>query len=974
VKRYRLLIRAYPRAWRQRYGDELLRLLAEDEASSVLRPCVDLVHSGLLERLRQFERLVWSGMRFARGRAVALGAGLMVAAVAFSLLTASVDVGTARIKGVVDRNWRPAYDLLVLPAGTNPSVGTRKHLVQENYLSAATGGITMAQYEKIARLPGVGVAAPLEVVGYVLETASIPLNISAVAGRSGARVLTVASRFRADQGLSTYPSEEAGYVYITPDPLSPVELKQLVGPVERLPDGRSITVCPSGLGQSAPQQSSPFQSAAGLQSGSCYSRQGGASGPVLAYVDWSFPVLVTGIDPQAENRLTGLGRAMTSGHYLKQDEGTTLMDGDVTVPVIASTVAFDGDIDSVTVSLLPPSAVAIARSQQPVRIARALAAAKATPVMRITITGEQAWQQLLVELGSNASVLPGTGIVAQSFAQLVGQYWTAGSVSFRPGPDGQLDAVPVANQQSVWLSGTQVLGRSYVFAPPPAADTGFRALTEHLAEPSQPPRSVVLKSVGEFDPYRLAGFAGAQASPLASYRAPILTGADPASRAALGGQSLYPDGNMAGYAQQPPLLLTTLAGARTLENPANYSGTSAQAAAPIGSIRVRVAGLRGTVQEKLGKIAAVGQEIGKTTGLRVVVTAGSSAQPVDIELPAGKFGRPPLELSEQWTAVMVALVVLRQADKESVALFVLILVVCGLFLAGAALAGVRGRREEIAVLRSLGWGRPQVFALVLGEVAMLGMLAGIGGVAVSAMLIKGLGLAVPLWRALLVLPVAAVLAVISGLVPAWLAARVEPAGSLAPAARAPRRRGLPVRSITGLAVSDVARTPGRCALAGAALAAGVAALAVLLAAQASFGRSIGDSALAGLVTASTRGPDLVSAFLAVGLGAASVADVTYLNLRERAAELAALAASGWGRPQIGRLLLTEAVITALVGSAVGAAAGLVTAGYAFGLSPFVVAGAAGAAAAGTVTALIGTVAVLAAGSGRPLAAVLAADE
>jgi ABC-type antimicrobial peptide transport system permease subunit len=278
------------------------------------------------------------------------------------------------------------------------------------------------------------------------------------------------------------------------------------------------------------------------------------------------------------------------------------------------------------------------------------------------------------------------------------------------------------------------------------------------------------------------------------------------------------------------------------------------------------------------------------------------------------------------------------------------------------------------VLRALGWGRHQVFALVLGEVAMLGVVAGLGGVAVSVLLIKGLGLAVPLSRAALVLPVAAVLAVISGLVPAWLAARVEPAGSLAPAARAPRRRGLPVRSITGLAVTDVARTLGRCALAGAALAAGVAGLAVLLAAQASFGRSIGDSALAGLVTASTQGTDLVSAFLAVGLGAASVADVTYLNVRERAAELAALAASGWGRSDIGRLLMTEAIITAVAGSAVGAAAGLLAAGYTFGLSALVVAGAAGAAAAGTVAALAGTVAVLIFTSGRPLAAVLAADE
>jgi putative ABC transport system permease protein len=971
MKRYRLLLRVYPRAWRERYGDELLRLVAEEERNR-LQPRVDLLHSGLVERFHQFQRLVWSGVRFARGRAVALGAGLLVAAVAFSLLTASVDVGTARIKGVVGQNWRGVYDLLVLPAGSGSSAGTRGRLVQANYLSEATGGITMAEYEHIAHLPGVGVAAPLEVVGYVLETAAVPVDISAVEGRAGASVLTVTSRFTADNGLSKYRPQEEGYVYITPDPLTPVLLKQqLIGPVERLPDGRSVTVCPTDPSEKTPAQLSPFQSL-GLLSGSCYSRQDKTT--AQAFVEWSFPVLVAGIDPQAENGLTALGRAVTSGRYLSEGEGTTHDAGDVVVPVLASTVSFDGDDDQLTINRLPASAVAVVRSEQPARIASVLAVAKPTPVLHVTITGAQAWQQLLGQLASKGSILPGTRLATRSFAEIVGQYWTASQVSYHPGRGGQIDAIPVTNPDSVWRSGINVIGQAYVFAPPEAVDTAFRTLTEHLAFPSTPARNILLQSVGEFDPYRILGFSGAKNSPLASYRAPVLTGADAASRKALGDLPLQPDGNLAGYAQQPPLLLTTLAGAHALEDSSNFSATNDQAAAPIGSVRVRVSGLRGTVQEELGKIAAVGQEIGKATGLRVVVTAGSSPQLVTIGLPAGKFGRPPLQLSEQWTAIMVVLVILRQADRESVALFVLILLVCGLFMAGAALAGVRSRREEMGVLRALGWGRRPVFALVLGEVLALGVLAGLAGAAVSVALIPGLRLGVPMWRAALVFPVAVALAVVSGLVPAWLATRIEPAGTLTPAVRAPRRRGLPVRSITGLAVTGVARTPGRCALAGAAMAAGVAGLAVLLAAQASFGRSIGDSALAGLVTASTRGTDLVSALLALGLGAASVADVTYLNLRERSGELAALAAAGWGRLQLGRLLVTEALITAVAGSVTGAAIGLAAAAGAFGLSLAVVVGVVGAAAAGTGVALAGTAAVLFFTSGRPLAAALAADE
>jgi putative ABC transport system permease protein len=148
-----------------------------------------------------------------------------------------------------------------------------------------------------------------------------------------------------------------------------------------------------------------------------------------------------------------------------------------------------------------------------------------------------------------------------------------------------------------------------------------------------------------------------------------------------------------------------------------------------------VSGLRGTLAEKLGRIAAVGQEIRRATGLSVIVTAGASPAPVTVGLPAGRFGRPALALSEQWTAIGVALVVLRQADRESVALFVLILMVCSLFLADAVLSGVRSRRVEIGVLRALGWGRRQVFTLVLGEMAVSGSAAGLAGSALAAILI-----------------------------------------------------------------------------------------------------------------------------------------------------------------------------------------------------------------------------------------------
>jgi hypothetical protein len=62
-------------------------------------------------------------------------------------------------------------------------------------------------------------------------------------------------------------------------------------------------------------------------------------------------------------------------------------------------------------------------------------------VLRATITGAQAWAQLLRQLGSGGTVVPGLGRVT-SFAQTVGQYWTAGPVAYRTGAGGLREVMP----------------------------------------------------------------------------------------------------------------------------------------------------------------------------------------------------------------------------------------------------------------------------------------------------------------------------------------------------------------------------------------------------------------------------------------------------------------------------------------------------------------------------------------------------
>ena len=620
--------------------------------------------------------------------------------------------------------------------------------------------------------------------------------------------------------------------------------------------------------------------------------------------------------------------------------------------MIATTNPFTDDQDHVTINRLPSSAVTLVRGGlSPAQLAAALAAQPATPVEHVTITAQQAYQVLLRQL-TEGSVLDA--------------YWTSGPVTYRSLPNGELAPAPVVNPDTVWASSLRTSG--YEAAPIDSTDVGFRPLQEQLWTNSGPPL-FSLKAVGEFNPDKLRGFSPLSQVPLQTYYPPEATGGDPASQALLHGSPLLPNANMAGYLQQPPLMLTTLASLPAFAQ--NFP--TANVNAPISVIRVRVAGLHGDVREQLAEIAQVAASIRRVTGLEVDVTAGSSPTTETIALPAGKSGRPPLLLNEGWVRKAVALVILNAVDGKSLALFVLILIVCGFFIGNAAFAAVRARRTEIGVLRCLGWPRRTIFIFILGEVLLTGLAAGMIGSALSGAGIWLFRLDVPWWRVGLVAPVAVLLAGVSGLLPASLAARGQPLDTLAPAVRAPRRPR-PVRRLVGLAIANLRRAPGRVALAAAALAMGIAALTVLLALNLAFDHGVVGSALGGFVANQVRAVDYLSAALAIVLGAASVADVLYINLRERASEFAVLSAVGWRRGQVARVVVDEGAGIGIVGSLVGALLGLAAAALILGPDLSLLAAPAAAAfGVGIVVTVVASSIVAATLRHLPLASTLAEE-
>jgi putative ABC transport system permease protein len=863
--------------------------------------------------------LAWLQLRHRPTRFVALLLGLLVATSAFTVLTAASKTSQLETIGTVSANFIPAYEILVRPAGARTAIETKTDTVQPNFLSGIYGGITMAQYHEIGSIPGVQVAAPIAMVGYALLSAPITFTVPpSYYAKPGRELFRVSTTWVSDGGTSRV-KQPSSFLYVTPNRLSFDDSSGSIN--ESVPGSGSFEVCPLLVPTA---QENPF-GVASQSEADCWSKVNGRpppfntpSGPPTIYTSWVMPVLIAAIDPVAEAKLDGLGKAVVSGRYLTENDPDRAAAGNtLTFPVLASSQSGMNEVAQTAIQQLASPAAPATMSTS--WLTREQAAPGRT-LGTHTTTASQAYRQLLGYMNRSGG-LPND----------LSGYWSVGPVSYERNTSGTLEPQAVNNPNSVWYTA------GFADVSLDDEDGQYRVVTPHTHDSNQYPQSAgplaTPRLVGTFDPSKIEAFDQLSEVPLSAYTPVAAAPANAATTAALHGGNLLPNENLGGYVSQPVNLITTLSALPALQN-GNHYGGNLNTGDPISVIRVRVAGVTGPNSVSLERIREVAQQIAVKTGLEVDIVAGASPSPTTVDLPAGKFGQPPLSLTEDWVKKGVAVAILSAVDRESVVLFLLILIVCALFVANSAAAAVRARRQELGMLSALGWTRPRLFASVLGELALVGLLAGLLGAAATLPTAAAIGLHASVGRAALAVPVALAIAVVAGLVPAWLAGSAEPVASVRPSVRAPRRGRSP-RGITGMAAANVIRTPGRALVAVVSLATGTTALTVLLALTFAFHGVVVGSLLGNAVALHVRGVDYIAVVATIVLGVLAVADVIMLNIRERAQELSALRALGWRELSLSRLVVSEGALVGLVGSLLGVGAGLETASRLAGALPSV---------------------------------------
>jgi putative ABC transport system permease protein len=841
------------------------------------------------------------------GKSALVSGGFLLAACALILLSATTQTTLVRGNQIISQNWRPTYDLVVLPPQAKIPADPR---VPSDLLAGYGGGISVQQYKQIKSLPGIEVAAPIAYVGNIqMPTPALYFKLPGFP--TGYYQLDyVLTAFNGQRQIVETQETEVVYISSGSD----------TGPVSDTASQQPLDV---------------LQALGGQLSMVLNESQDTLLGPLDTPAVGTF--VLAGIDPQAENQLVHLDKNIQSGRLLTEQDTVHL---DTRIPG-------NPDYSPVLHKSFPYDAI-------PMLIHRKLPGQIA---LHLTLTllyhGPMTPDQIkakggipyLQHLPDKQILFHGTVPMVQndpqrfSGATLVwdGQAWQRIVSSTKQGINAsyQLNFSSASTPASLsYYPAKAPDGRqAYILVPKDVqgGEAMFRVLTPlktvkstSMLDPRGPDVFYDYEAVGEFTDNGLA----AQLSnplnwlPESTYSMPpVVLRYDVHGRPVLPTMFL-PTTNPAGFVVQPPLALTTIAAAKELVGDHCIS-----------AIRVRVAGVITPNLQSWKHIQQVAQEIHQQTGLQVVVTLGSSPQPTLVYVPgihAGELGEtqniaPIGWVEERWIHIGVGLTYLNQLGSTRLLLLGAVLAVCLGYLAVAFSALVSSQRREFVILSILGWRPWQPIRLFLIQALILAIGGGTVGL-ILALLTASFLEATPLWLVVIwSIPVMLAFAFISILYPLWQIWHIRPAELLrARPALSSGKSKLPDSRISGLlspigtlVLRNLGRSRIRSLITVLSLFLSALLLMLMFTAVLSLHQTLQGTLLGDYVLFQTAVPQIAGCVIAIVLTFLSVADLLLLQVRERQQEIGLLLAVGWRPGWIQRLFIQEGLMLAMIGAVPG---------------------------------------------------------
>ncbi|PZW28334.1 FtsX-like permease family protein [Thermosporothrix hazakensis] len=849
---------------------------------------------------------IWLLLRRQQGKSWLTASGFLCAACAFLVLSSTTNATTLRVNNLVAQNWRPVYDLIVLPPQVSVPPG---QAISPALLQGYSGGITVQQYQQVRSLPHVEIAAPIAFLGYAQLPAPL-WELRPVMDRMG--YYKVEMEVRTSNGVRevAYHKESRFFYFASASKCSKFSEKDFPSFEELRRNGIEVGGC-------------------------------GSSHIVFPSLETG-TFLVAAIDPEQEGQLVGLEQSLLSGRMLTNQETLRQNPQRPTIPMMGA----------------QNKPVSIPVMNIPVMVQQKLPGSVAQTATVTYMAPENLDPREVIEKGGTAYLqkLPNQQQIFQGKIPLLqnepkrltsanllwdGSTWktqmTAANqadarflylpsgVTYAPAtsPNGKkaytLQPLPQQNGIEIQQQLSQAL-HSDAPSALPEEEVYFRSLRPLLiGKSNMPPYVKAMYNFdiqGQFSGQRLKARFDQPINwlPENTYvPTPTLLKYD-AQGKPVPPKEILPTPNPAGYLFQPPLALTTLHVARQLIGDTLIS-----------AIRVRVSGVDTPNEASWQRIQQLAQSIEQRTGLHALVTLGSSPQPTLVYVPGVKKGEygavrdvAPLGwVEERWIYPGAGLVYVQQARDTQMLFLGAILLVCTGFLLVSLSAQATARQREFALLGALGWHPYHVAQHFLMQILFLACGGGVLGLLLALLVVTGIGVTIPFAAGILVLPGVFLLACLTALYPFWQVWKIHPAEilhagiSLSSAqVQHVSRLDRILSPLLGLALRNLQRTRGRILIAGCCLFLSTLLLMVMGNGVLHFQQQLQGTLLGNEILLQTVLPQLCGVLFALLLTFAMVTDLFLLQFQERRHEVGLLQALGWDRSLLYRLFLQEGVLLA----------------------------------------------------------------
>jgi hypothetical protein len=771
-------------------------------------------------------------------------------------------------RGTIDyllqKKWKSSYDIVVRPPNSR-SITEDYQLLEPNYLSGISGGISLEQLDKIKNIKDVAVAAPIAVIG---NTSAIVTFDTLDRRTLEPGVYSMTFKTMSDNG---YRKEERDTttVYFTS--------KEWFPPKGDVPEA----YFPYGL----------------------------VGWPGILFGQTN--QLIVGIDPEQEAKLVGLDQSVVKmgfSRYFRDEDKVTESEGNHAlngkpftmshIPLLVSSEPFVNETYEFTMKKLdlPFSDQETAKKTMDTVLEKGgeeyLKSIETKPFKEYSYNSKLGHR---IFLGTLTGIDPETG---DTFSH---PKWTADFSWMITTKASPLEYKEIQSPfKEKWQHAFEIQPQK-IFEGENEMHA-YRKLNFYAEDWRDSP-IIEPYYVGVYDPTKLALTMDPLTDvPMETYRpATASLVLDKDGKPINPPATIQNEGTAYSLLTSPPVLLTTMEAAK------NIMGDQ-----PISAIRIKVAGVETFSEESQATLEKVAKEIEEQTGLITDITLGSSPQAALSYVPGAGKKEAMGWMEQPWVHLGASIGIYKESKVGSSALMFIILLVAIIYVISTNIVSFLARKRELALLLAIGWRSSNLVKMVFYEAFILGLFVALSSVAMSFVAYFQGGDEVPLSivKFSLIGLIGFVIYLVGAIIPAFIVRRIQPKEAMSAGEISPNSRRLTkVQGILTMAIGHFFGKWKRNALSVVAILLPTALLMFFI--FISF-------RLKGVLYTTWLGEFVameigVSYYIILGvcllIAILTTYEIMWQNVSERSAELSVLKAFGWSNQSVQSLVLLEGLIT-----------------------------------------------------------------